>query len=79
MSKSSSYFLLTNLKDKKDAEKIKTYIGKIPGVLSVSVNPENSRLAVDYDDTGVSFENISKTIKQLGYDIKSDKNEEHIM
>lgn len=72
MPKESAYYMIGNLNGKHDAGLVKKQIGQLPGVLSVSVNAADARLAVDFDNTGVSEEKIVGRLQELGYEITSE-------
>ncbi|WP_312643427.1 heavy metal-associated domain-containing protein [Hydrogenoanaerobacterium sp.] len=79
MPKESAYFILNNVNGNRDVKELKREMDAFPGVISVSVNAEKNSLAVDYDNTGVKQEQLAKRLEKLGYEIKADKTEEHIM
>lgn len=78
MSKESAYYVVCNLGNKHDVKEIKNGLDKLPGVYSVSLNADTSKLAVDYEDTGVKREKIEETLTKLGYDIMEDKDDNRI-
>lgn len=75
MSKSSAYFVISNLNGKHDVKELKTELDTLKGVTSVSVNRDNSRLVVDFNDDDVRQNQIENKIVLLGYEIKDVKNE----
>lgn len=79
MSKESAYFKTENLNGKHDVKQIKKELGSIPGVISASVNLENNRIAVDFDNSGVKHTQIEDKLKKLGLQITADSNQVHIM
>lgn len=79
MAKASMYFELENLDGKHDAKELKREIDLIPGVISVSVNDDRKRVAVDYDTTGADHQKIRKRLDELGFTISDERMEEHIM
>lgn len=79
MSKESAYFRVENLKSKQDIKNIKKQLDDIKGVISVSINLDDSRLAVDYDNTAVMQSNIEDRLIRLGYEAKNDGQEVHTM
>lgn len=79
MSKASVYFDLDHLHGTRDAAEVKKQIDKIPGVISVSVNKNSDRVAVDFDTTGTSPNRIREQLGELGFGIVSEKFEEHVM
>lgn len=79
MSKESAYFLIGNLKSKQDLKNIKKQLDTLKGVISVSVSDADSRLAVDYDNTGVKHRDIEDRLKGLGYEVAGDGRENHVM
>lgn len=50
-------------------KRFKEALGAIRGVISVSVNLDEAKVAVDYDTTGVNEEQIKETIIEAGYEI----------
>ena len=48
---------------------VKEALGEISGVISVSVNLDEGKVAVDYDTTGVNEEQIKETIIEAGYEV----------
>ena len=79
MSKESAYFNISNLNGKHGLKQIKRELDAIPGVISVSVNTENHRVAVDFDNTGVTHSQIEKSLCKQGFEITADSGEDHIM
>lgn len=79
MSQDSAYFTIDNLNGKHGLKEIKRALDTLHGVTSVSVNTENHRVAVDFDDTGVSREQIERKLTGLGYQYSIDSGDEYIM
>ena len=79
MPKESAYFLLKSLNNKQDIKLIKKELDTIRGIISVSVNHENSRVAVDFDNSGVSHDRIKNKINEIGFEIADESAEEHVM
>lgn len=79
MAKESAYFKLADITGKHDSKELKKELDTFRGVISVSVNKEKNTLAVDFDNTGVNTEQLSKRLEKLGYEIESQKSEEHLM
>ena len=79
MSKESAYFILENMNGKHDLKQIKRGLDTLHGVISVSVNTENHRVAVDFDNTGVTHGQIEKNLNKMGFNITADTGENHIM
>ncbi len=79
MSKASMYFDLENLDGKRGAAKIKQQLDTLPGVISVSVNENRNRIAVDFDTTGTNQDQIRKKLDVLGFTISGERFENHIM
>ncbi len=79
MSKASMYFELENLDGKHDAAKLKRQLDTLPGVISVSVNDDRKRVAVDFDTTGVNQKQIRQQLDGLGFTISGERFEEHVM
>ena len=79
MSKASMYFDLENLDGKRGAAKIKQQLDTLPGVISVSVNENRNRIAVDFDTTGTNQDQIRKKLDVLGFTISGERFENQIM
>ena len=56
--------------DRHDVKLLKRELDTLPGVTSVSVS--GSRLAVDYDATGVRQADILEKIQALGYHVRQE-------
>ena len=79
MSKESAYFILENMNGKHDLKQIKRDLDTLHGVISVSVNTQSHKVAVDFDNTGVTHSQIEKNLNKMGFNITSDTGETHIM
>lgn len=79
LAKESAYFKLNDIDGKHDTKELKRELDTFRGVISVSVNKEKNTLAVDFDSSGVNSEQIAKRVEKLGYQIESQKTEEHLM
>ena len=79
MSKASLYFNVNDLSGKRNAAEIKRKLDKIPGVISVSVNAMDDRVAVDFDTTGTNQEKIRSELTNLGYTVTAEHLENHTM
>lgn len=79
MSKSSAYFSVDKLDGNQDIKELKKEIDTLKGVLSVSINDLENKIAVDYDTTGVDEQRIQNKIKKLGYSINDSYIDNHIM
>lgn len=79
MSKQSAYFRLPNLAGDHASKVIKKEIDSIRGVISVSVNVSSNKVAVDYDSTGTSCEEIKDKIEKSGFETQLIANEDHVM
>lgn len=79
MSKASMYFDLEDVSGKRDTAKLKQQLDTLPGVISVSVNKIENRVAVDFDTTGTSQERIRKKVDDLGFTVTKERFENHIM
>ena len=79
MTKQSAYYHVKNLSGEHDVKNIKRGLDELPGVFSVSVNQENARVAVDFDNTGVSTDQLEAKLHKLGLQIVADSSTEHIM
>lgn len=79
MSKASIYFTVDDVSGKHDVKQLKSEIGILHGVLSVSVNDRTERIAVDFDTTGTGRQQIRRVIEHLGYQIREESLENHVM
>lgn len=77
--KASAYYSVGGAVDSHGEKKLKRELGTLPGVLSVSISDRTGNIAVDFDSTGQSTDEIGKRIKELGYDIRSVSLAKHIM
>ena len=64
----STHFPLEQPADSHAVKQLKRELDTLPGVTSVSVS--GSRLAVDYDPTGVRREDIQQKVQSLGFGIQ---------
>ena len=78
MPKQSIYFTLSEMNNR-TVKEVKKGIDKLHGVISVSVNSEEKKVAVDFDNTGTNGEEIKNRIEGLGYNATTIKQEEHVM
>lgn len=67
-------FVVENLDGKNDLKQIKRELDGYPGVNSVSVSMRKHRVAVDYDDTGVTFQQLEGCLNRLGYRVSDGIN-----
>ncbi|MDF2686980.1 MAG: hypothetical protein K0S55_2163 [Clostridia bacterium] len=68
----SAYFIISSLNNKQEIKGIKKQLDTLPGVRSVSVNPENNRVAVDFDNTGVTRRQIKNKLHDTGFMITEE-------
>ena len=64
----STHFSLEQPADSHAVKQLKRELDTLPGVTSVSVS--GSRLAVDYDPTGVRRADIQQKVQSLGFGIQ---------
>lgn len=64
----STRFSLEQPADRHAVKQLKRELDALPGVTSVSVS--GSRLAVDYDPTGVRRADIQQKVQSLGFGIR---------
>ena len=64
----STRFSLEQPADRHTVKQLKRELDTLPGVTSVSVS--GSRLAVDYDPTGVRRADIQQKVQSLGFGIQ---------
>lgn len=79
MSKQSVYYSLDDIVTRHDAKALKKGIDQISGVISVSVNTHDKKIAVDYDSTGTNDSEIMDKISRLGFKASLTEHEDHIM
>ncbi|OJU08928.1 MAG: hypothetical protein BGN88_13335 [Clostridiales bacterium 43-6] len=79
MAKESAYFIIENLKGKHSMKDIKQELGSAPGVISVAVNTETHRVAIDFDSTGTDQKQLETALENIGYRITDETLEQHIM
>lgn len=79
LSKKSVYFNVAVIRTKRDQAQLKAGLDKLPGVFSVSVNPETSNVGVDYDSTGTDTDDIKHQIEVMGFDASLVDEEDHTM
>lgn len=79
MSKQSAYFTVSGLDGKHQVKKIKKVLDGLPGILSVSANTENNRVAVDYDSSGIDLHEIENQFKDIGIDAERNDHQDHVM
>jgi copper chaperone CopZ len=77
--KASAYFTLGEVGGKHGVKELKRALDALGGVLSVSVSEKSNRVAVDYDTTGQSRDNLQKTIRRLGYTVTDAERDRHMM
>ena len=79
MPKESIYYLLPEMSGSHGPKDIKKTVGAIKGVISVSVNSGEKKVAVDFDNSGTSGEEITRLIAEKGFSPQILGNEEHVM
>ena len=79
MAKESIYFELPDMGISQDTKVLKRAINSLHGVISVSVNSHDKKVAVDFDSTGTNGEKITDKIKELGFTPHITDIQEHIM
>lgn len=79
MKRASVYFTLDSIDGRHDVKTLKRELDTLCGVLSVSVSDANDSVSVDFDSTGVGYEQIEKKIDKLGYHITASAVQEFLM
>ncbi|MGE4354354.1 MAG: heavy-metal-associated domain-containing protein [Oscillospiraceae bacterium] len=69
MSRLSINYTVKDINGKHDVNELKRGLGSLSGVISVSVNNKNQKIAVDFDTTGVQPKQLEMKIEEMGYDI----------
>jgi Copper chaperone len=77
MSNASAYFTVNGINGKHGVSEIKRGIDMLNGVNSVSVSGQS--VAVDFDPTGASSEQIKRMIEKLGYSVSDSWLDKAIM
>lgn len=72
MANESAYFMAKNSNGRHDRNELKKQLDRLSGVSSVSVNTENHLVAVDYDSSRVSYDQIENYINHMGFEIAAD-------
>ena len=71
MSKESAYFKMDADNGRYDIKKIKKSLDTLHGVISVSASPYDPKVAVDFDNSGVSRDEIQEKLEHMGFTILS--------
>lgn len=80
MSKNSAYFSVTSLDGKHDLKQIKREFDRTcDGVLSVAVGLDRNMVSVDFDDTGVTPQQLRDCLTNMGYSVTGARIEYHTM
>lgn len=79
MSKQSAFFRVPDLGGSHGSKDIKKSIDGIRGVISVSVNASTNKVAVDYDSTGTTCDEIKSEIEKSGFTAQLLKNQDFTM
>ncbi len=72
MSKESAYFIVENVRGKHDMKEVKNTLDQLHGVKSVSINPQHHLVAVDYDSSGTSYDEIEHSLNKIGHQVVAD-------
>ena len=64
--------IVERVNGKHDLKEIKRGLDQLHGVTSVSVNLAHNLLAVDYDSSGTSYDQIEHRLNALGYEVAAD-------
>lgn len=80
MAKHSAYFSVRSLSGKHDLKRIKQELDRTcDGVLSVSVGLGNNTIAVDFDDTGTTPQQLRGCLSGMGYSVTGARMEYNTM
>lgn len=78
MAKNSAYFSVTSLNGKHDLKRIKQELDRTcDGVLSVAVGLNRNTVSVDFDDTGVTPQQLRDCLTHMGLDVTGARMEYH--
>lgn len=72
MSNESAYFIVQSVRGKHGISEIKKELDTLHGVSSVSVNADKRLVAVDYDSSGTSYDEIEHKLNEIGFEIAAD-------
>lgn len=72
MPQESAYFIVERTAGGRKLREVKAQLDTIHGVTSVAVNPDRRLIAVDYDSSGTSYDEIEHRLNDLGYQIAAD-------
>lgn len=72
MSQESAYFIVENISENHDVKEVKKILDQFHGIRSVSINPKNHLVAVDYDSSGISYEKIERSLSKIGHPVVAD-------
>jgi copper chaperone CopZ len=79
MSKQSVYFDVEDMHTRSSKKSIMNGLNELKGIIGVSINFDTKSVAVDFDNTGPSVDQIEKKIVDLGYHPILTNNETHVM
>ncbi len=72
MPQESAYFIVERTAGKRNLQEVKAKLDTIHGVTSAAVNPDRRLIAVDYDSSGTSYDEIEHCLNNLGYQSAAD-------
>lgn len=75
MTSESAYFMVEGIHGKSDIKAVKKKLDALHGVTSVSVREGKNLVAVDYDSSGTSYDEIEHSLNQMGYQIIADESD----
>lgn len=75
MSNESAYILVNSIHGMHDVGNIKRELDTLHGVSSVTVCEKEGLVAVDYDSSGTSYDQIEHKLNEIGYEIAADASE----
>ncbi|RPF43341.1 heavy-metal-associated domain-containing protein [Hydrogenoanaerobacterium saccharovorans] len=68
----NAYFIVEDTRGNHNMQDIKTKLDNLHGISSVYVDNNTHLVAVDYNSSGVSYDNIEYCLNKMGYQIAAD-------
>ena len=75
MTNEGACFMVGGIYGKGDIKAVEKKLDALHGVSSVGVRAEKNLVAVDYDSSGASYDEIEHCLNQMGYQIIADESD----
>ena len=72
MSAEHADFIVERLRLSHDIKEVKKELDTLHGVTSVTVDSMHNLVSVDYDSSGVSYDEIENRLNKMGFEIAAD-------